>query len=208
MKDIFTQEEFEQVKVTLNDSLACAESAFSSITRKKTTVKTSKIELMDIVDLYEVSTHMRDYKYAAITDIIGEYSGKSYFLLCEKDANTLFSLCLGKNSDNEELRIAMLKEFDNIIAASVITQFANTLHAEIYGDVPRFENNIKEKISRMLYKDAVSDQKISGHDGESLFALTCSTFSLEGIDNFRAKFIWILPIEFTESLVRIPALKS
>ncbi len=86
------------------------------------------------------------------TDVVGQLGGSSYLIFNEEEKRVVSNMSLaafgGSTSIDES---AILKEIDNIISASVITELSNTLNVNIYGDVPHlFEtDDIKEFYSAM-----------------------------------------------------------
>jgi hypothetical protein len=73
------------------------------------------------------------------SDIIGQLKGKCFFKLDRNEANLLFSknfpLAEGATPD-KEMFDGFLLEIDNIITASVITEFSNSLNVKAFGGVP------------------------------------------------------------------------
>ncbi|NER85314.1 MAG: hypothetical protein F6K42_38630, partial [Leptolyngbya sp. SIO1D8] len=75
---------------------------------------------------------------------------------------------------------AILKEIDNIISATVITQLSNALEASIYGDVPKlFElNNMAE------FHDIMNESS------EGYYLLVTTNFIFDGYGTISPIFIW------------------
>jgi chemotaxis protein CheY-P-specific phosphatase CheC len=73
------------------------------------------------------------------TDVIGELSGRSHFILSEQEAAFLATHSLKKLNGALHLHEHFLKEMDNIISAAVISKISNSLQLKIYGDVPHLE---------------------------------------------------------------------
>lgn len=72
-----------------------------------------------------------------VTSLIGNLTGKSFFILSEGDVkNIMHSVNQASGMMGDHLMEEVLKELDNILSASVISELANELDAEIYGDVP------------------------------------------------------------------------
>jgi len=76
------------------------------------------------------------------TELKGELAGACYLIFANDDVEKINHACLpldissGKSADSELMKVEFLKEIDNILAASVITEFANALEILAYGDVP------------------------------------------------------------------------
>ena len=124
--------------------------------------------------------HLKDLTVVQ-TDIIGQLSGTSYLIFNdeEKKAVTGMSLdafggptCVGET--------AMLKEIDNIVAAAVITELANALNVNIYGDVPTLYevSNIEE--SHGFMNKAPGD----------IYVQASANFFFDGYQGIAPVFIW------------------
>ncbi len=98
------------------------------------------------------------------TKVIGELKGVCCLVFSEEEADHLRKASLPPEILNSpemmaEMRDGIMLEVDNIISASVITQFSNMLKVKIYGGVPdlkrvnypEMENIIQEDINNELY---------------------------------------------------------
>ena len=91
-----------------------------------------------------------------ITKVIGELNGVCCLIFSEEEANQLRQSALPPEILNSpemmaEMSDGILLEVDNIISASVITQFSNILKVKIHGGVPNLKkvtfNEMEEYIS-------------------------------------------------------------
>jgi chemotaxis protein CheY-P-specific phosphatase CheC len=89
-----------------------------------------------------------------------------------------------------EMSDGILLEVDNIISASVITQFSNILKHKIYGGVP----NIKKLNSEQL------NQYIKGKLEEDMFVINFNTHFVSSYLNFSPQFLWLFDNSFAESI--------
>ena len=69
------------------------------------------------------------------TEIIGDIFGKSYWLIDEAAREYMTSID-NINQVNVDFSYEMLKEVDNIISATLISQLSEHFSLKIYGDVP------------------------------------------------------------------------
>ncbi len=75
----------------------------------------------------------------------GELHATCYLLFSDQDVTKIMETCLPESISNTnsndavQIRNEFLKEIDNIISASIITEFANYLDVFTYGDVPSLE---------------------------------------------------------------------
>lgn len=124
--------------------------------------------------------HLKDLTVVQ-TDIIGQLNGTSYLIFNDKEKKAVTGMSLdafgGPTCVGET---AILKEIDNIVAAAVITELANALNVNIYGDVPRLYevSNIEESPGLM--------NKAPDHD----YVMACASFFFDGHQDIAPIFIW------------------
>lgn len=76
------------------------------------------------------------------TELKGQLTGSCFLILSEKEVNKINEACLPKeiladdSADADFMKMAFLKEIDNMVAAAVVTEFSNILDLELFGDVP------------------------------------------------------------------------
>lgn len=125
------------------------------------------------------------------SEILGQLSGQCYFLLDEKEADLLFR----KNFTSQQTDITrkaifegFLLELDNIITASVVTEFANNLQLKIFGGVPSIIYN--ENQDRLHETFRKTDQ-------EPYFINFKCRYAIPGAE-FSPVFFWFLEPKFTD----------
>lgn len=90
------------------------------------------------------------------TELMGELGGINYFLLPIYDVMKICSKRVGKD-EAKPMMIEFLKEMENVLAAAAITNIANQLAINIFGDVPKAQaiqhnevlNTIEEESSNL-----------------------------------------------------------
>ena len=116
------------------------------------------------------------------TEIIGEMKGFCYFMLNLEESKLLitknFSGIDLDDPKNLVMTEAFLLELDNIITASVITEFSNALSLKIYGGVPKM---------LLLSRDGLNVSGINSPDMEAI-GFNCS-YKINGV-NFSPRFLW------------------
>ena len=116
--------------------------------------------------------------------MIGDISGKSYLIFNQEETEEVFRV-LQTSVVNNDLKDAFLKEIDNIISASVISELANALGIEIYGDVPHLA-----KVSGPELEDFIRTE-LNTHDSQSVIVCNAS-FQFENHEKVNPHFIWKL----------------
>lgn len=118
-----------------------------------------------------------------ITPLLGELPGRSYLILDTAEVEVLLQNSPFKPSSgfDSALREALLKEIDNIVSASVITELANKFHVDVYGDVPELV---------MLSATEISEQVRSYIPNGQLSLLCSGGFISSENETFAPQFIW------------------
>jgi chemotaxis protein CheY-P-specific phosphatase CheC len=148
-----------------------------------------------INDRIEYPKKKGDNIHLLTTEVMGELPGICYLVFSEEEANKLREVVLaGEAKDNPELvaemKDAIMLEVDNIISASVITEFSNILNHKIYGNVPSLK--------------LVNDQELKKLVGDNLdrnfFVINFKTQFLSSNINFSPEFVWLFDSRFLNSI--------
>ncbi|MES2837871.1 MAG: chemotaxis protein CheC [Bacteroidota bacterium] len=157
-----------------------------------------KIEGNDfnIIDIKQAKTNSsNETKKILTTELVGELKGVSYLIFTDNEASQLYKQCLPADVLNNETKLAMmgeaiLLEVDNIITASVVTQFSNLLKVKIYGGVPNFS----------IMSDAQLLDIIEKKSNENTYLLNLKAKFVSEEANFSPEFLWLLDNQFIESI--------
>jgi chemotaxis protein CheY-P-specific phosphatase CheC len=130
-----------------------------------------------------------------LTEVVGELKGTCCLILTEDEANNLRETALpAEIKANAELMAemndAILLEADNIITASVITEFSNHLQKRIFGDVPQ--------LKKMNYCELSSFLKEKLDSGA--YVLNFRTAFTSTTVKFRPEFFWLLDQNFLDAI--------
>ncbi|MGZ3862949.1 MAG: hypothetical protein ACXVPN_11100 [Bacteroidia bacterium] len=133
-----------------------------------------------------------------ITEVIGELKGICCLIFSEAEAERLRQTALPPEIINnpsimQEMSDGILLEVDNIISASVITQFSNILKHKIHGGVPAIKKlsaaEVNEFIESKLQKD--------------MFVISFNTNFVSSHIDFSPQFLWLFDNSFAESVKRL-----
>lgn len=133
--------EMEAATNLISGGLSMAKSSMEQVLQSPIDLK--KIDYStDGQDPLQFNSKMGSKLHLIKTELKGQLTGSCFLILSETEVNTIYSTCLPKEilSDNSEesemMKMAFLKEIDNMIAAAVVTEFSNILDLELFGDVP------------------------------------------------------------------------
>lgn len=132
-----------------------------------------------------------------VTEVIGELKGMCCLIFTEKEADQLRQTALppeilANQQMMAEMSDAIMLEVDNIISASVITQFSNLLKHKIYGGVPSLQKINFEQLTQFI-----SDESAKG-----MFVINFKTNFLSAKGNFSPEFLWLFDNTFVQSIRR------
>ncbi len=94
------------------------------------------------------------------TELKGDLKGTSYLIFSESEVTKIYKACLPPNvleddSDSSKMmKMGFLTEIDNMVAAAVITEFANFLGLELYGHVPSLQVVKASEVNDYLKKES------------------------------------------------------
>lgn len=119
------------------------------------------------------------------TEIIGGLSGRSYLILSEQEQAEICACVSPSRPVDQKFREALLMEIDNIVSACVISQLANQLSIEVYGDVPHVQYIRADEMQ------AVLKARIPQETASNILICT-TTFLLDNHQHVHPQFIWKL----------------
>lgn len=195
--------ELELLKEIIGIGLSKAADSFSFFTKGKVTIKLNEIKL-NFDSYFPLSRKYPTSKnYLLKTMIKGELNGEAYLLFSDEDTELILIKNLPNSinllsEEKKEIEKNILLEIDNIITASVVTQFANILQSKIYGDVPAI--NFLEGFE--------INQFLSANYNRSYNALFFSARFVSESTELSPEFIWLMDNNFFTALKNIISDKS
>ncbi len=144
-----------------------------------------------------------DKTYLLTTNIRGDISGKAYLIFNEAEVELLAETNLPESLKNDPtgrktMTDAILLEIDNIITASVITQFANILQYKLYGDVPDLKILSQNELNPFL----------GSNNPDQCNVMYFNTRFITGSMDINPEFIWLMDDKFFEGVKNIVTEKN
>lgn len=189
--------ETDVAKEIINIGLGKAADSLSFFAQQKVIIRNSELILKNISDANNLSKKEGNNIHVLTTTIIGELTGVCYLIFNEQEVDKLLKISLPASMlEDEKQKMMMseeiLKEADNIISASVITQFSNLLNLNMHGSVPKLDVMPQDKIQPFM---------LSGASESEYFLQISARFHTEEVD-FSPEFIWFLNNKFVEGIKR------
>ena len=130
-----------------------------------------------------------------ITKVIGELNGVCCLIFSEEEADQLRNTALPPEVLNSpemmaEMSDGIMLEVDNIISASVITQFSNLLKVKIYGGVPALRKVDSTELEKYLQEEINNE----------MYLVSFKTKFKSSHVSFAPEFIWLFDNTFVESI--------
>ncbi len=156
------ENEIEVATKLINGGLAMAKTSMEQILQSPITLE--KVAFgMDAGDLTKIGDWESSHNVSLIkTELKGELKGSCYLIFSEKDVDKINKACLPADileNDSPESKMMMmgfLTEIDNMVAAAVITEFANFLGVELFGNVPSLHVMAHDKVKEYLKNETTS----------------------------------------------------
>lgn len=190
--------EMSTIKDVLNVGFTKAAETLSFFMAEKISIEAFDFKI-EAIDFYKNNFKFKsDSKYILTTEIIGEINGSCYLVFSKADTTKLFELGLPKNlikesEEYQDMSKGLLLELDNIVSASVITQFANLLKCKMHGGVPAIwevKNDFNQE--KDLFANNLHDSYILNFKSKFISSST--------EENFSPEFIWVLTPTFVEKV--------
>ena len=191
----FTNEQLFVAKEIVSDGLEKAAESLSFFLNEKVSLFQS--EDAEISDISTISLQKKpgDIIYFLTTKVIGELKGVCCLIFSEQEVAMLHKAALPPEVLNDpammaEMGDAIMLEVDNIISASVITQFSNALKVKIHGGVP--------SLQKINFEDMAT--YISEEISKELYLISFKTnFETDNM-NFSPEFLWLFDNTFVETI--------
>lgn len=155
----FESDEMEVATKLIFDGLSMAKASMEMILQSPITLK--KVSYGEKVGDSPVIDYQSDQAVQVIkTELKGELRGTSHLIFSEEDVARVCAACLppvvleSDSAQNQMMKTGFLTEIDNMVAAAVITEFANFLGVDIFGHVPSLQIMKAEEVNQYLANEA------------------------------------------------------
>lgn len=191
-----TKEQQNIANEIVNLGLQKAAESMAFFTKEKVELTGIDVQQKDLGKLDDVfPCDNNELKYILTTEIRGDLQGICYLVFSEEEVNKILGVSLPQSilDDKEKLAVmsdAILLEMDNIIVASVVTQFSNSFQYKMYGDVPRLSKSDCNGFKDLMKKE---------NSGREKFIYFKSAMHTKELD-ISPDFLWMLNDNFIEGV--------
>lgn len=196
MIDKLTEKEMSVAVELVNKGLNRAAVSLKMILNSSIEVSNIDFDIQVLNDEPQYSSKEDSEIHILRTELAGEMKGVCHLVFTSEEVNKIYHKCLPEsviNSDKEDsqvMRLELLKEIDNIMAASVITEFANGLDVGIYGNVPSLHVMEASEVNKYIHMESM---KLS-----PLIQFS-SVFHTDDVD-IKSDFVWLLEEAFINKI--------
>lgn len=190
--------EYDITKEVISISLSKAADSLSFFIQEKVLFQLLDLKINSKEFSHLSKNESAQKNYLLTTNIRGEIGGKAYLLLNELEAEKLVATNLPESvkknpTDKAIMTDAILLEIDNIITASVVTQFSNILQCKIYGDVPQLTILNSNEVGSFL----------SDKNSDNLNIIYFNSRFITNHVDINPEFIWLLDDKFFNSVKQV-----
>ena len=188
--------EIDVAKEIINIGLGKAADSMAFFTREKVFIRSLDLQVRELEDLDSLCLKEDQGElYVLTTTIEGELTGVCYLIFSEDEVHKLFQISLPESIriDKEKTKVmgeAILLEMDNIITASVITQFANFFKLSMQGSVPTLTKTIASGLEQIVK---------STNRTAKYYLYFKSEFNTGDLD-INPEFVWLLDDKYLEGV--------
>lgn len=199
--EVFNQTEMQTAETIINQGLSSAAETLSFFMKEPIVVEQIGVNDLGVADKTPLKLRCTGNAHLLTTEVVGELEGLCCLVFTEEEAEMLQKAALPPEVINnpvlfETMKDAILLEVDNIIAAAVITQFANLLKRKMHGAVPQLSSIDPSNFEVFIQKHL---------DDQSHVINFKTNFSAKE-RSFSPMFFWFMNKPFIDDIKRLSTL--
>jgi chemotaxis protein CheY-P-specific phosphatase CheC len=196
--EVFNKTEMQTAEKIINQGLSSAAETLSFFMKEPIVVEQIGVHNLAIADKTPLKLRCTGKAHLLTTEVVGDLQGFCCLVFTEKEAEMLQKAALPPEVINdpvlfETMKDAILLEVDNIIAAAVITQFANLLKRKMHGSVPQL-SSIDASTFDLFIQKRLDDQS---------HVINFKTNFSAKEKSFSPMFLWFMDNSFIDDIKRV-----
>lgn len=201
--EVFNKVELQTAESIINQGLMSAAQTLSFFMKEPITVEQIGVNDLGVANKGPLKLKCSTNTHLLTTRVVGELEGFCCLIFTEEEAQMLRKVALPPEVLNdpamyEAMKDAILLEVDNIIAAAVITQFANLLRRKMHGAVPELS----------VIDGAQFDAFIKDHLDDRSHVINFKTNFSAPNKSFSPMFLWFMNQPFIDDVKQLSASRS
>lgn len=198
--EVFNKIELQTAESIINKGLTSAAETLSFFMKEKIEVKQIGLSSLEVAKKAPLKLKCDENAHLLTTNVVGELEGFCCLVFTEHEVEQLQKAALPPDvlADPvlfEQMKDAILLEVDNIIAAAVITQFANLLKQKMHGAVPQLS----------IIDPTKFDDFISKRLGDQSHVINFKTNFVSPQESFSPMFLWFMNQPFIDAIKKLSA---
>lgn len=198
--EVFNKTEMQTAESIINQGLSSAAETLTFFMKEAIVVEQIGVKNLGIADKTPLKLTFTGHAHLLTTEVVGDLEGFCCLIFNEQEAEMLQKAALPPEVINdpvlfETMKDAILLEVDNIIAAAVITQFANLLNRKMHGSVPELSS-----IDSSAFEAFIQSRL----DDKSHVINFKTTFSAKE-KSFSPMFLWFMNKPFIDEIKKLSA---
>lgn len=192
------ENEIEVATKLINGGLTMAKSSMEQILQSPITLKKVAFGI-DKEDISKFGTGEAHNVSLIKTELMGELKGSCFLVFRESDVDKINKACLpaevldNDSAESKMMMMGFLTEIDNMVAAAVITEFANFLGVDLFGNVPSLHVMAHDKVNEYLANETTTFDSVIHFK---------AIFHGEELD-ISPDFIWIFNEKFMDKIKEV-----
>lgn len=191
-----TERENSATDKLLKFGLSKAALAFKSILGTDATLNGIASDLEQVGDVPQYCTKTDGKTHLLKTELVGDVKGFCHLIFSENEVQKIQNaglpeeVLINNNPETRLMKLEYLTEIDNMVAGAVVTQLANFLDLEIYGNVPSLHVMQADEVNKYIKAESgVYNSKVEFR----------AAFSIPQLD-VQPEFVWLLQESFIDKV--------
>lgn len=141
--------------------LAKGSLALEMVVQTSVVLKQLDMSLPSTKGVKQYSTKSEGKSHLLKTELVGDLKGFCHLVFSDEDVTTIQNKCLPpdlvseNNSQSRLMKLEFMTELDNMVAGAVITELANYLELEMYGNVPSLHVVTADEVNEYIDKESI-----------------------------------------------------
>ncbi len=155
-----TDKEVHVAERLLKYGLAKGTLALEMVVQSPVVMKQLEMTLPSEKGVTQYSNKNEQKSHLLKTELVGDLKGFCHLILSDEDVAKIQQKCLPaglleeNNSQSRMMKMEFMTELDNMVAGAVVTELANYLELEMYGNVPALNVVNSEEVNEYIQSEA------------------------------------------------------
>ena len=161
MLNNLTEKEVHVAERLLKYGLAKGTLALEMVVQSPVVMKQLEMSLPSVKGVTQYSNKTEQKSHLLKTELVGDLKGFCHLIFSDEDVSKIQHKCLPSslleenNSQSRLMKLEFMTELDNMVAGAVVTELANYLELEMYGNVPALNVVNSDEVNEYINQEAI-----------------------------------------------------